>query len=47
MIINRADEDFDAEQYGAEIKKMTKLKNERGPLFSEEQQSFLNYVVEH
>lgn len=42
MIINRADQDLDAEDYGAEIKRMAELKNERGHLFSEEEQLFLS-----
>ena len=47
MIINRADEDFSSQQYGQEIEKMTSLKNEKGPLFSEEEQDFLKYIIEN
>lgn len=47
MIINRADQDLDAEDYGAEIKRMAELKNERGHLFCDEEQLFLKYIVEH
>ena len=35
------------EDYGAELKRMAHLKNERGSLFSEEEQHFLEYIVEH
>ena len=45
MIINRADRDLSAENYCKQIKKMAQLKNQRGFLFGEEEQDFLNYLV--
>lgn len=47
LIINRADKDLDIENYCKEIRKMAQLKNERGFLFGEEEQQFLNYLVEN
>ena len=47
LVINKADKDLQKEDYGREIKKMSKLKNERGFLFGEEEQMFLDYLVDN
>ena len=47
MIINRADPELDEADYGKEIKKMSHLKNEKGHLFTEEEEMFLNYLVDN
>lgn len=45
MIINRAERDLNAASYHKEISKMCSLKNDQGPLFSPEEQSFLRFLV--
>ena len=47
LIINRADRDLDVADYNREIKKMSQLKNERGFLFGEEEQMFLNFIIDN
>ena len=38
IIINRASPDFQVEDYNKELRKMTKLKTENGPLFTDKEQ---------
>jgi energy-coupling factor transporter ATP-binding protein EcfA2 len=45
IIINRAAPDHSVEDYNKEIRKMTKLKNELGPLFMEKEQEFLDFLM--
>ena len=45
LIINRANPDHSVEDYNKELRKMTKLKNENGPLFNEKEQEFLDFLM--
>lgn len=45
MIINRAERDLGAADYHREITKMCELRTDRGPLFEEEEQTFLRYLM--
>ena len=45
LIVNRAAPDQNTEDYNKEIRKMTKLKNELGPLFGEKEQEFLDFLM--
>ena len=45
IIINRAAPDHSVEDYNKEIRKMTNLKNELGPLFSDKEKQFLDVLM--